>query len=90
MRSLPSKFKVQIIIEPDGKGFYARCPALKGLHTWGKTTDEAIKNAKDAAIAYIESLIDEGKPIPVGIIEEPTHFKKIQKSESHIEDLILV
>ena len=62
------EFKIGIVIEPDEGGFHAYCPALKGLHTAGKTKKEALQNAKTAAIAYLESLIKHNDPIPVGII----------------------
>jgi len=61
------EFKIDIVIEPDEDGFHAYCPALKGLHTTGDTKEEALENAKDAAIAYLESLIKHNDPIPVGI-----------------------
>ena len=70
------KLKVQIIIEPDGDGFHAYCPALKGLHTCGDTEEDALKNAKDAVIAYIESLIKHAEPIPIGIVER----KEVKKA----------
>jgi predicted RNase H-like HicB family nuclease len=62
------EFKIEIVIEPDESGFHAYCPALKGLHTTGETKEEALQNARDAAIAYLESLIKHNDPIPVGII----------------------
>ena len=61
-------FMVEVVVEPDDDGFHAYCPALKGLHTGGATVDEALENAKDAAIAYLQSLIKHGDPIPVGIL----------------------
>jgi len=61
-------FKVEVIVEPDDIGFHAYCPALKGLHTCGDTEEEALRNARDAAIAYLQSSIKHGDPIPVGII----------------------
>lgn len=92
MRKPAPKFKVQVIIEPDGNGFHAYCPALKGLHTLGETVEETKKNAKNAVIAYIESLIDEGDPIPVGIIDIPSVDKKPMqtKSEYYVENVALV
>ena len=68
MRS-PTEFKVQVVIEPDGTGFHAYCPALKGLHTCGDTEEEALQNAKDAATAYLRSLMKHGDPIPIGITQ---------------------
>ena len=61
------EFKVRVLVEPDGDGFHTWCPALRGLHAPGATEAEALGNAKDAALAYIESLIRHGDPIPVGI-----------------------
>lgn len=63
-------FSVEIIIEHDEDEYHAFCPNLKGLHTCGKTLDETINNAKDAVIAYLNSLIKHGDPIPLGIKEE--------------------
>lgn len=52
---------IEIAVEPDESGFHAYCPALKGLHVSGSTEKEALQNAKDAATAYLESLIKHGK-----------------------------
>lgn len=62
------EFKIEIIVEPDDDIFHAYCPALKGLHTCGNTEEEAFDNAKDAAIAYLLSLIKHRDPIPIGVI----------------------
>ena len=61
-------FQVEIIVETDGDEYHAYCRALKGLHACGETVDEALSNARDAATAYIESLIKHGDPIPVGLV----------------------
>lgn len=61
-------FRIEVIVEPDDTGFHAYCPALEGLHTCGDTEEEALGNAKDAAIAYLQSSIKHGDPIPVGIV----------------------
>lgn len=84
-------FKVEVIIEPDETGFHAYCPALKGLHTCGDTKEEALRNARDAAMAYLQSSIKHGDPIPVGIIihegaKEAKHSLNKPVSR-HTEDL---
>lgn len=61
------KFNVRIIVKSDKPGFHAYCPALEGLHTHGDTYKEALKNARDAATAYLTSLIKHKDPIPIGI-----------------------
>jgi predicted RNase H-like HicB family nuclease len=62
------EFQVEIIVEPDGDEYHAFCPALKGLHACGETVEGALSNARDAATAYIESLIKHGDPVPVGVL----------------------
>ncbi|OGO17579.1 MAG: hypothetical protein A2Z15_08540 [Chloroflexi bacterium RBG_16_50_11] len=69
-------FKVDVILEPDEGGFHAYCPALKGLHVAGESKEEALRNAREAAIAYLESLIKHGDPIPVGI----TKINKLRRA----------
>ena len=64
------EFRIHIVVEPDEDVFHAYCPALKGLHTCGDTEEEAIDNAKNAAIAYLHSLIKHGDPIPVGALTD--------------------
>lgn len=61
------EFRLTIVIEPDGDEFHAYCPALKGLHTSGKSQEEARQNAVDAAIGYLESMIKHNEPIPIGV-----------------------
>ena len=63
----PIEFKVQVIIEPDEGEFHAYCPALKGLHVPGKTKEEALANAKEAAALYLETLIENNLPIPLTV-----------------------
>jgi len=62
------EFRVEVIVEPDDDGFHAYCPALKGLHTCGDTKEEALRNAGDAAVAYLQSSMKHGDSIPVGIL----------------------
>lgn len=70
---------VEVVVEPDGDGFHAYCPALKGLHTCGDTLEEAMENAKDAASAYLQSLIKHDEPIPIGVL---IHEEIEEKSSS--------
>ena len=70
-----------IVIEEDafedGRGAYhAFCPALKGCHTWGHTSEEALVNAQEAIQLYVDDLLEAGERIPVnpdqGIMERDT------------------
>lgn len=60
-----------IIVEPDGNGFHAYCPTLKGLHVSGATREEAMDNAKEAITAYLASMMKHGDPL-VGTCSKTT------------------
>ena len=60
------KFKVSVVVEPDGEGFHAYCPAFQGLHIDGKTPQEAIDRTCEALEWYFDSLVRHGDPVPVG------------------------
>lgn len=86
-------FQIEVIIEPDEDGFHAYCPALVGLHTDGATEEEALTNAKDAATAYLRSLIKHGDPIPVGVTidsAEAGALSRTNQRHHHIRDLVVV
>jgi antitoxin HicB len=54
-----------IILDPDPDGGYTvTVPALPGCITEGDTREEAIANAREAILLYIESLVEDGEPIP--------------------------
>jgi len=84
-------FRIDVIVEPDETGFHAYCPALKGLHVSGDTEEGAVQNARDAALAYLGSLIKHHDPIPVGIIawQDPTGKPAVDVAgvKHHTEDL---
>lgn len=70
-------FTIPLIVETDDDRFHAYCPALRGLHAEGDTEEEACKNAADAAIAYIQSLIKHDDPIPLGIMVKEESQKSL-------------
>lgn len=53
--------KITIIIEEDDSGYYAYCPHLEGCHSQGATFEEVMKNIKEAAELYLETLTKEEK-----------------------------
>lgn len=85
------EFAVEVVVEPDEGGFHAFCPALKGLHVDGATEAEALRNARDAAIAYLHSLIKHGDPIPLGVVVSESASERVRShplgTHSHIENL---
>jgi len=65
--------KFNIILTPaeDG-GFTVTVPALDGCFTQGETEKEALKNAKEAIICYLEGLekVNQIKSKPKSVIKE--------------------
>ena len=59
-------FQLVIIVERDDDEFYAYCPALRGLHAGGRTIEEAVQNARDAAVGLLEMMLEYHDPIPLG------------------------
>jgi predicted RNase H-like HicB family nuclease len=53
-----------LTIERHEGGYLAYFPALAGCNTWGVTYEEAISNAREALTGYLETLADNGDPIP--------------------------
>ena len=86
-------FRVEVVVESDDVGFHAYCPALKGLHTCGDTEQEALQNAKDAALAYLRTSIKYGDPIPIGIVLHKENERPPTVSgegmKRHTEDLAI-
>jgi len=49
--------KFNVILEPAEEGGFNVCvPALDGCFTQGDTEEEALKNAKEAILCYLEGL----------------------------------
>jgi predicted RNase H-like HicB family nuclease len=65
----------RIIVTPDTQtgtnkpGYTALCPTL-GVADDGDTIDEALLNIKKAIQVFVDSLVEDGQPVPV---DEPEH-----------------
>ena len=53
-----------IIIEPDDDAFHAYVPVLSGCHSFGDTVEEAQRNIAEAISLHVESMQEDGEPIP--------------------------
>ena len=65
--------KFNIILEPaEEGGFNVKVPALDGCFTQGATEEEAVNNAKEAILTYLEGLekINQIKSIPKVMLKE--------------------
>lgn len=77
------RVKVPISLEPDGDGFHAYVPALKGCHVGGATKEEARRNIDDAIYLYITSLLERGEPLPIGC--EINHVQSVKSTRPSLE-----
>lgn len=58
-------YKYKVILELNELGSYTvTVPALPGCVSQGETREEALANIREAIACYIESLREDGLPIP--------------------------
>jgi len=59
--------KYTVILEKGQEsGYVAYAPALRGCVSQGETREEVLANLKNAMQLYIETLVEDGVPIPRG------------------------
>jgi len=58
-------YRFTVVIEPDEDVFHAYVPALPGCHTFGVTVEEARANIAEAIALHVESMLEDGEPIPI-------------------------
>lgn len=55
----------QVVIYPGEDGYWvAECLSLPGCISQGKTCDEALTNIREAIELYIQTLEEDGLPVP--------------------------
>lgn len=57
-------YTLTIELHPDEGGYLAFFPALPGCDTWGAAYEEAVRNAEEVLIGYLEALRQNGEAIP--------------------------
>jgi predicted RNase H-like HicB family nuclease len=71
----PSKRRFTVIFEKeDAGGYHVFCPTLPGCHTQSETVEEGIANIRKAIQLYVQSLVEDGLPVP----EEDIFIKPIE------------
>lgn len=61
--------EIEVVFEPlDEGGYHVYAPDLPGLHTQGDDLDDALANANEAVVLYIEGLREDGEPLDSGVI----------------------
>ena len=63
------------VVEPDDDKWSAYCPALlkQGASTWGDTEAEALKHIHEVVQMVVQTLMEDGEPIPKDVLvsQEP-------------------
>jgi predicted RNase H-like HicB family nuclease len=57
-------FRVELEKDEDGR-WSAVVPGLPGCAVDGETADEALEAIREAAQAYVEILVEDGRPVPL-------------------------
>jgi predicted RNase H-like HicB family nuclease len=71
------KHRFTVIFEKEDEGgYHVFCPTLPGCHTQSDTLEEGIHNIREAMELYVESLVEDGLPVP----EEDILIKPIEIS----------
>ena len=67
------KYSFTVVYEPADKGGYVvTCPALPPVVTQGETLEEPRAMVADAINLVLQSLVDNGEPIPADKPSQPT------------------
>jgi len=70
---MPRHFTVILEKEEEG-GYHVFCHVLPGCRTQSETIDEGTRNIREAIQLYIDSLVEDGLPVP----EEDILIKPIE------------
>lgn len=60
---IKKRFTVVFERENEG-GFHVFCPSLPGCHTQSETVEEGLRDIREAIQLYVETLAEDGLPIP--------------------------
>ncbi len=52
-----------VIHKDNGSDYGVIVPDIVGCHSWGESIDDAIRNAKEAVIAHLETLLEMGRDL---------------------------
>ncbi len=72
--------KYTVIIEQGHEsGYVAYAPALKGCVSQGETREKTLKNIKEAMEAYVETLLEDGLPVPTEVGKDTVELEVAAK-----------
>jgi len=57
--------RLTVIFEKEAEGgYHVFCSTLPDCHTQSETIDEGVANIREAIALYVETLVEDGLPIP--------------------------
>ena len=62
-----------IFEKEDEGGYHVFCPTLPGCHTQSETVEEGISNIREAIQLHVDTLIEDGLPVDLGVTVEEFH-----------------
>jgi len=54
-----------VIFKDEGSVYGVNVPDIKGVHSWGDTVEDALKNVKEAITSHIETLLELGESVEI-------------------------
>ena len=73
-------YQINLISEPEG-GYTVTVPGLSGCVSYGKTVEQATKNAREAIELHLENLVAHRQVVPKESVEKPIFSTFIQVQE---------
>ena len=75
-------YQINLVHEPGG-GYTVTVPLLPGCVSFGRTIEEATRNAKEAITLHLENLAAHKLPIPVGE-DAPVFTTLVHVTPAHV------
>lgn len=69
-----------IIFKDEGSVYGVNVPDIRGVHSWGDTVEEALKNVKEAITSHIETLLELGEPVEI----TKSNIEDLQANPDHV------
>ncbi|MRX09485.1 type II toxin-antitoxin system HicB family antitoxin [Pseudoduganella sp. FT25W] len=68
-----------VIFKDEGSVYGVNVPDIKGVHSWGDTIEDALKNVKEAIASHIETLLELGETIDI----TKNKIEDLQRNPTH-------
>lgn len=56
-----------VIFKDEGSVYGVTVPNIKGVHSWGETVEDALKNVREAIRSHIETLLELDEPVEIAL-----------------------